>query len=37
MDDIITKEDSLLNVDKNFCVGCGLCTKVASEKFCIKK
>lgn len=36
MDDIITKEDSLLNVDENFCVGCGLCTKVASENFVLK-
>lgn len=36
MDDIITKEDALLNIDENFCIGCGLCTKVASENFVIE-
>lgn len=33
MDDITNKENFILNVDENFCIGCGLCTKVASENF----
>lgn len=33
MDDIVTKEDALLNINEIFCIGCGLCTKVAPENF----
>ncbi|MBP1925355.1 ferredoxin [Sedimentibacter acidaminivorans] len=36
MDDIITRDDAVLNVDKNFCVGCGLCVSVSPENFVMK-
>ncbi len=32
-DDIIEKEDAILSVDENFCVGCGLCVKVSPDDF----
>jgi len=33
MKDISNKEDDVLSVDENFCIGCGLCTNVAPEHF----
>lgn len=33
MDDIIEKEDAMLSVNENFCIGCGLCTKLAPDDF----
>lgn len=35
MNDIIEKENSMLSVDENFCIGCGLCTKLAPDDFSI--
>ncbi|MDS0528375.1 permease [Clostridium sp. SHJSY1] len=36
MEDISNKEDTILSVDQNFCLGCGLCTKIAPEHFIIQ-
>lgn len=33
MDDVITKEDSVLSIDKDFCIGCGLCVKLSPDDF----
>ena len=33
MNDIVEKEDSILNVDTSFCIGCGLCAKVSPDDF----
>lgn len=36
VDEIVTKENALLNINENFCIGCGLCTKVAPENFAME-
>ena len=36
VDEIVTKENVLLNINENFCIGCGLCTKVAPENFAME-
>ncbi|KAJ52667.1 uncharacterized membrane protein YraQ (UPF0718 family) [Clostridium tetanomorphum] len=36
LDDIVTKEDALLNINENFCISCGLCTKIAPENFVLE-
>lgn len=36
MDDIVSNEDSLLTINENFCIGCGLCKKVAPQNFIIE-
>ncbi len=34
MDDVLTNEgDLVLNVNKQYCIGCGLCTKISPETF----
>jgi len=34
MDDILTNEEELmLNINEQYCIGCGLCTKISSETF----
>ena len=33
IEDVTTKEDDVLSINESFCIGCGLCTKVAPEHF----
>ena len=34
MEDTLTNEEDLvLNVNEQYCIGCGLCTKISSENF----
>ena len=33
MENVTNKEDGVLSVDESFCIGCGLCTKIAPEHF----
>lgn len=36
IEDTVSKEDALLNVNENFCISCGVCVKVAPENFEMK-
>lgn len=35
-EDIIEKEDAILIIEEDFCIGCGLCTRIASEDFILE-
>lgn len=35
-EDSQNKENAMLIVDKKFCIGCGMCVKIAPEEFIIK-
>lgn len=35
-DDVIDKENAILTIDKNFCIGCGMCMRVSPENFIIE-
>ena len=36
LEEIVTKEDALLNINEKFCISCGLCAKIAPENFVMK-
>ncbi|WP_138206624.1 permease [Haloimpatiens lingqiaonensis] len=35
-DDVIDEEDAILSVDEKFCIGCGMCMRIAPEEFIVK-
>jgi uncharacterized membrane protein YraQ (UPF0718 family) len=36
MDDIVKKNDAILSIDNDFCIGCGFCAKLSPDDFIIE-